>query len=264
MSHTLACLLELAGRAYATHGFDSRGGSFALGVELQHTLALATMPSSLGRLMACRGGHSAHAQGPHLFGVHVQRAQDEDDAAERGVGRHSAQPVVVQVEQHHLVLGGLEDEVTKLLQLDGRCGYAHERGGGAGMGQGALLMCVTASEALQAQEGWCTESVQSAGAKGQRLQQATPSGLGWPSGAAVLGAASEARHAQEEVWCAAVLPEGRGLRDGRHGSCDSYAGLLHKLANNMQAVTMLSNPTDEAVQGSRWRSAGQSSSRVRG
>jgi len=57
----------------------------------------------------------------HLFRVDVQRTQDEDDTAEGGVRGHSAQPVIIQVKQHHLVLCGLEDEVAKLLQLDGRC-----------------------------------------------------------------------------------------------------------------------------------------------
>mmetsp|Transcript_13958 Transcript_13958/g.40458 ORF Transcript_13958/g.40458 Transcript_13958/m.40458 type:complete len:470 (-) Transcript_13958:5660-7069(-) len=55
-----------------------------------------------------------------LLWVDVQRAQDEDDARERRVGRHGAQPVVVQVEQHHLRLGRLCDEVAELLELDGR------------------------------------------------------------------------------------------------------------------------------------------------
>ena len=49
--------------------------------------------------------------------IHMQRAQDEDESRERGVGANRLQPIIVEVKQHHLRLCGLEDEVTELLHL---------------------------------------------------------------------------------------------------------------------------------------------------
>ena len=49
--------------------------------------------------------------------VDVHRAQDQDQSAERRVRRDRLQPVVVQVEQHHLRLRRLQYQVTKLLHL---------------------------------------------------------------------------------------------------------------------------------------------------
>ena len=43
--------------------------------------------------------------------------EDEHEAQEGGVAADSLQPVVVDVEQHHLGLCGLQDEVPKLLHL---------------------------------------------------------------------------------------------------------------------------------------------------
>mmetsp|Transcript_22047 Transcript_22047/g.55882 ORF Transcript_22047/g.55882 Transcript_22047/m.55882 type:complete len:336 (+) Transcript_22047:760-1767(+) len=50
--------------------------------------------------------------------VHVQRAQNQNQAREGGVGADGAQPVVVDVEEDHLRLGGLENEVSKFLDLE--------------------------------------------------------------------------------------------------------------------------------------------------
>ena len=47
----------------------------------------------------------------------MQRAQDENEAREGGVGGDGLQPVVVDVEQHHLRLARLQDQVPKLLHL---------------------------------------------------------------------------------------------------------------------------------------------------
>mmetsp|Transcript_98960 Transcript_98960/g.262867 ORF Transcript_98960/g.262867 Transcript_98960/m.262867 type:complete len:658 (-) Transcript_98960:4864-6837(-) len=52
--------------------------------------------------------------------IHMQCAQDQDHAAERGVGRNRLQPVVVEVEQHHLWLRGFQDQITELLNLHAR------------------------------------------------------------------------------------------------------------------------------------------------
>mmetsp|Transcript_67280 Transcript_67280/g.140139 ORF Transcript_67280/g.140139 Transcript_67280/m.140139 type:complete len:747 (+) Transcript_67280:1153-3393(+) len=49
--------------------------------------------------------------------VHVQGAEDEDEAGEGGVRGDGAQPVVVQVEKQHLRLRRLEDDVSELLDL---------------------------------------------------------------------------------------------------------------------------------------------------
>ena len=59
-------------------------------------------------------GAQQHAR---LVHVHVQRAQDEDEAREGGVRRDGLKPVIVYVEQHHLRLVRLQDEVPKLLHL---------------------------------------------------------------------------------------------------------------------------------------------------
>ena len=48
----------------------------------------------------------------------MQRAQDEDEPGEGGVGGDRLEPVVVDVEQDHLRLGGLEDQVSELLHLE--------------------------------------------------------------------------------------------------------------------------------------------------
>ena len=52
--------------------------------------------------------------------VDVQSAQDEDEPREGRVRRDRLQPVVVDVEEHHLRLGCLEDQVAKLLDLEAR------------------------------------------------------------------------------------------------------------------------------------------------
>eukprot|EP00958_Prasinococcus_capsulatus_P015981 scaffold1754_cov355-Prasinococcus_capsulatus_cf.AAC.3 len=55
-----------------------------------------------------------------LVVVYVQSAQDQYQPREGRVGGHRLQPVVVDIEQHHLWLRGLEDQVTKLLDLHAR------------------------------------------------------------------------------------------------------------------------------------------------
>mmetsp|Transcript_21771 Transcript_21771/g.52019 ORF Transcript_21771/g.52019 Transcript_21771/m.52019 type:complete len:426 (-) Transcript_21771:5117-6394(-) len=57
---------------------------------------------------------------PRLVHVDVQGAQDEDQPAERCVRADGFEPVVVDVEEHHLRLCGLQDEVAKLLNLERR------------------------------------------------------------------------------------------------------------------------------------------------
>ena len=54
-----------------------------------------------------------------LVHIHVEGSQDEDQPGEGGVGGNGLQPVVVDVEQHHLGLCGLQNEVTELLNLEG-------------------------------------------------------------------------------------------------------------------------------------------------
>mmetsp|Transcript_35223 Transcript_35223/g.88355 ORF Transcript_35223/g.88355 Transcript_35223/m.88355 type:complete len:558 (+) Transcript_35223:1414-3087(+) len=62
-------------------------------------------------------GLEQHAR---LIHVDVQSAQDEDEARKGGVGADGLEPVVVDVEQHHLRLRGLQDQVAELLDLE-RC-----------------------------------------------------------------------------------------------------------------------------------------------
>mmetsp|Transcript_51851 Transcript_51851/g.121766 ORF Transcript_51851/g.121766 Transcript_51851/m.121766 type:complete len:1251 (+) Transcript_51851:175-3927(+) len=50
--------------------------------------------------------------------VDVERAEDEDEAREGRVARDGAQPVVVEVEQEHLRLRRLQDDVAELLDLE--------------------------------------------------------------------------------------------------------------------------------------------------
>mmetsp|Transcript_8475 Transcript_8475/g.28819 ORF Transcript_8475/g.28819 Transcript_8475/m.28819 type:complete len:688 (+) Transcript_8475:1085-3148(+) len=52
--------------------------------------------------------------------VHVEGPQDEDEPGEGRVGGDALEPVVVDVEEQHLGLGGLEDEVPELLDLEAR------------------------------------------------------------------------------------------------------------------------------------------------
>ena len=52
-----------------------------------------------------------------LVHIDVQGSQDEDEPGEGSVGGDGFQPVIIDVEQHHLRLCGLEDQVTKLLNL---------------------------------------------------------------------------------------------------------------------------------------------------
>mmetsp|Transcript_24497 Transcript_24497/g.79136 ORF Transcript_24497/g.79136 Transcript_24497/m.79136 type:complete len:322 (-) Transcript_24497:5563-6528(-) len=50
----------------------------------------------------------------------VERAQNQDQTRKRRVRRNRLQPVVVDVEQHHLRLRRLEDQITELLHLQAR------------------------------------------------------------------------------------------------------------------------------------------------
>ncbi len=50
--------------------------------------------------------------------VNVERAEDENETRERRVRWNRAKPVVVDVEQDHLRLGGLQDEVAEFLDLE--------------------------------------------------------------------------------------------------------------------------------------------------
>lgn len=52
--------------------------------------------------------------------IHMQRPQYEDQAGEGRVRGNGLEPVVVYVEQYHLRLGGLEDEISELLDLEAR------------------------------------------------------------------------------------------------------------------------------------------------
>lgn len=52
-----------------------------------------------------------------LVDIDMQGSQDEDEAGEGGVGGDGLQPVIIDVEQHHLWLCCLQDQVTKLLNL---------------------------------------------------------------------------------------------------------------------------------------------------
>mmetsp|Transcript_46495 Transcript_46495/g.113223 ORF Transcript_46495/g.113223 Transcript_46495/m.113223 type:complete len:463 (-) Transcript_46495:5607-6995(-) len=76
-----------------------------------------------------RGPHVVRLRHRHLVGlqdhlgavvVDVERAQDEDEAREGRVAADAAQPVVVEVEEEHLRLRGLEDDITELLDLERR------------------------------------------------------------------------------------------------------------------------------------------------
>lgn len=66
----------------------------------------------------------------------MQRAQDEDEPGEGGVGGDRLEPVVVDVEQDHLRLGGLEDQVSELLHLEARLEGQLELGALVGRGGG--------------------------------------------------------------------------------------------------------------------------------
>ncbi len=55
-----------------------------------------------------------------LVHIHMEGTQDKDQPREGGVRRNGLQPVIIDVEQHHLWLCGLQDEITKLLNLE-RC-----------------------------------------------------------------------------------------------------------------------------------------------
>lgn len=59
--------------------------------------------------------HKIH---PYLVHGDVQGPENEHEAAKGGIGADGAQPVVVEVEEQHLGLGGLEDEVAKLFDLE--------------------------------------------------------------------------------------------------------------------------------------------------
>ena len=52
-----------------------------------------------------------------LVNVDVQGSQDQDEPGEGSVGGDGLEPVVVDVEQHHLRLCSLQYQVTKLLNL---------------------------------------------------------------------------------------------------------------------------------------------------
>ena len=52
-----------------------------------------------------------------LVVVDVERAEDQDEPAERGVRADRLEPVVVDVEQHHLGLSRLQDQVAELFNL---------------------------------------------------------------------------------------------------------------------------------------------------
>lgn len=53
-----------------------------------------------------------------LIWVDMQRPQDKYQPAESCVTADGLQPVIVDVEQHHLRLSGLKNEITKLLKFD--------------------------------------------------------------------------------------------------------------------------------------------------
>ena len=55
-----------------------------------------------------------------MYLVNVQGPEDKNEPREGGVGRYRLQPVVVDVEQDHLRLGGLQDQVPELLYLKAR------------------------------------------------------------------------------------------------------------------------------------------------
>mmetsp|Transcript_3635 Transcript_3635/g.6371 ORF Transcript_3635/g.6371 Transcript_3635/m.6371 type:complete len:234 (-) Transcript_3635:407-1108(-) len=55
-----------------------------------------------------------------LVVVHVQGAQDQNEPREGSVGGDALEPVVVDVEEDHLGLGCLQDEVPELLDLHAR------------------------------------------------------------------------------------------------------------------------------------------------
>ena len=52
-----------------------------------------------------------------LVHIDMKGSQDKDEPGEGSVGGDGLQPVIIDVEQHHLRLCGLEDQVTKLLNL---------------------------------------------------------------------------------------------------------------------------------------------------
>ena len=52
-----------------------------------------------------------------LVHIHMQSTQDEDEPGEGGVGRDGLQPVIVDIEEHHLGLCCLQNQVSKLLNL---------------------------------------------------------------------------------------------------------------------------------------------------
>ena len=65
----------------------------------------------------CDDGLVRPEQHAGLVHVHMQSAQDEDEPREGGVRGDGLQPVVVDVEQHHLRLAGLQDQIPELLDL---------------------------------------------------------------------------------------------------------------------------------------------------
>ena len=54
-----------------------------------------------------------------LVDIDVQGSQDQDEPGEGSVGGDGLEPVIIDVEQHHLRLCSLQDQVTKLLNLQG-------------------------------------------------------------------------------------------------------------------------------------------------
>lgn len=50
--------------------------------------------------------------------VDVERSEDENEPREGRVGGDGLEPVVVDVEEDHLRLGGLQDKVSELLHLE--------------------------------------------------------------------------------------------------------------------------------------------------
>mmetsp|Transcript_63487 Transcript_63487/g.174936 ORF Transcript_63487/g.174936 Transcript_63487/m.174936 type:complete len:276 (-) Transcript_63487:4603-5430(-) len=65
------------------------------------------------------GHHRLIRPQDHLGAIlrHVERAKDEDEARKGRVARDGLEPIVVNVEEHHLRLGRLEDQVAELLDL---------------------------------------------------------------------------------------------------------------------------------------------------
>src|SRR5579859_6489895 len=55
-----------------------------------------------------------------LVVINMQRTKNKYKTGERRVRRDRPEPIIIQIEQHHLRLRGLQDQITQLLNLECR------------------------------------------------------------------------------------------------------------------------------------------------